>query len=83
MLKVDIDEITVIKTEVINRFEASVSQYVLNEYCIIMIDCYLDDKYVVGVSNRLPNDVFENWGENDEYINLYVAENLKEILEAN
>jgi len=83
MLKVNIDEIVIEKTQVINRFEATVTQYVLNEYCILIIECYLDDKYVVGVSYRLPDDVFEDWGENDEYINNYVAQNLKQIVEQN
>ena len=32
MLKVNIDEIVIEKTQVINRFEATVTQYVLNEY---------------------------------------------------
>jgi len=83
MLKIDIVPIVIEKTQTINRFETSIAEYVLNEYAVVMIDCYFDDTYIVGVNYRLPNDVFDNWGEDDEYINLYVAENLKQILEQN
>ena len=83
MEDVSMAEITIVKTQIINRFEVNISDYKLNEYCIIMIDCYFDDKYVVGVSYRLPNDVFEAWGEDDDYITTYVEAHLKEIVEAN
>tara|TARA_R110000796_G_scaffold241425_1_gene363005 strand:+ start:1544 stop:1801 length:258 start_codon:yes stop_codon:yes gene_type:complete len=83
MEDVSMAEITIVKTEVINRFVVNISEYKLNEYAVLMIDCYFDDKYVLSVSYRLPNDVFEGWGEDDNYIDSYVEAHLKEIIESN
>jgi len=64
----------------ITNIEITCCQYDLNSHADMLIMCYNVEAFVESKVYRLPDDVFNSWGTDDDVIKTYITDNLSTIL---
>lgn len=72
--------VTVTTSNSINKITINCMDYTLNSHAIITIECYNNDQFIQVKTYRLPDDVFNAWGTDDNVILTHVTTNLSTIL---
>ena len=72
--------VTVTTSNSINKITINCMDYTFNSHAIIVVECYNNNKFVQAKTYRLPDDIFNSWGLDDNVILTHVTTNLATIL---
>ena len=73
--------VTVTTSNSINKLTINCIDYTLNSHAILGIECYNDEQFVQVKTYRLPDDIFNSWGNDDNVIITHITSNISTILD--
>ena len=79
--KIKTDGVEVTKSYVINRFEYKVLNLSLNESVELHISLFSDTTFIKVSMLIIEGELYDSWGENDEYIVDIIKRNIRKLAE--
>ena len=81
--KTEVDAIEVTKTFQVDRFEYKVMTMELNKSISLMITLYSDTTFIKASMLIIEGELYNLWGERDEYVVDIIKRNIRKIAECN
>ena len=81
--KTQVDVIEVVKTFQVDRFEYKVMSMELNKSISLMITLFSDTTFIKASMLIIEGDLYNLWGERDEYIVDIIKRNIRKLAESN
>ena len=79
----EIEDLTMTKTYVINRYTYHTGSITLNEKLDIFVNLYADTTLVKSVCLSIRDNIYSNWGTEDNYIIEVINRNLSNMINSN
>ena len=79
--KTQVDMVEVVKTFQVDRFEYKVMSMELNKSISLMITLFSDTTFIKASMLIIEGDLYDLWGERDEYIVDIIKRNIRRIAE--
>ena len=79
--KTQVDMVEVVKTFQVDRFEYKVMSMELNSSISLMITLFSDTTFIKASMLIIEGDLYDLWGERDEYIVDIIKRNIRRIAE--
>ncbi len=81
--KTKVDMVEVVKTFQVDRFEYKVMSMELNSSISLMITLFSDTTFIKASMLIIEGDLYNLWGERDEYIVDIIKRNIRRLAECN
>tara|TARA_R110000822_G_scaffold298798_1_gene421659 strand:+ start:1930 stop:2223 length:294 start_codon:yes stop_codon:yes gene_type:complete len=79
--KTEVDIVEVTKTFHIDRFEYKVVNMELNKNISLLINLFSDTTFIKVSMLIIEGELYDSWGENDEYIVDIIKRNIRKLAE--
>ena len=80
--KTQVDMVEVVKTFQVDRFEYKVMSMELNKSISLMITLFSDTTFIKASMLIIEGDLYNLWGERDEYIVDIIKRNIRKLAES-